>query len=380
MPHCNKQMISFFLTTKCRLRCKYCYNQEERERLEERSLSIDIAKVGIDEYFENNASRHIRFYGPGEPTEEFELMKGITEYAQQKANGTAITTEVQTNGTFSAEVRDWMLDNINIVWVSFDGTPEFHDKQRPFADDVPSSPLIEDNIRWLLAHKNNRNLMVGGRVTVTDLNNNHHNQMVDYFKGMGIDYVWSDPEFPPVGKKPFCDDSDAQGKYHFDMDTYVTNYIEAYRYAKQYGMFYGSFLICNFDAETNVNCRCCTPVPHLTPDGYVSACDLVVFGSDANHMDSFIYGKYDEKTKCFIYFPDKVKALQDRNTDNIQHCKTCPALFHCSGYCPGEVLNETGKLDGVKPAACRAVRKLYSDLYAEIESDLLGSPFPYPHP
>jgi MoaA/NifB/PqqE/SkfB family radical SAM enzyme len=28
MPHCNKQMISFFLTTRCNLRCVYCYNSK----------------------------------------------------------------------------------------------------------------------------------------------------------------------------------------------------------------------------------------------------------------------------------------------------------------------------------------------------------------
>lgn len=380
MPHCNKQMLSFFLTTKCRLSCTYCYNQEEREKLEEKSLTLEIAKTGIDEYFANNESRHIRFYGPGEPTEEFELMKEITDYAKQKAGEVGITSELQTNGTFSPAVREWILDNINIVWISFDGTPEFQDKQRPFPNGEPSSPIIEDNIRWLLATKGRRNLMVGGRVTVTDLNNGHHKQMVDYFKNMGIDYVWSDPEFPPVGDKPFCDNEEAQAEYHFDMDTYVKNYIEAYRYAKQVGMFYGSFLVCNFDSITKINCRCCTPVPHLTPDGYVSACDLVVFGADAKHMDCFIYGELDQLTKKFKYYPEKIKALQNRNVDIIAHCKLCPAKMHCSGYCPGEVVNETGQLDGIKPVACKAVRKLFIELYNEITEDLKGGLYPYPHP
>jgi radical SAM protein with 4Fe4S-binding SPASM domain len=380
MPHCNKQMLSFFLTTKCRLRCTYCYNQEAREKLEEKSLPLEIAKAGIDDYFSNNKSRHIRFYGPGEPTEEFELMQQITDYARQNAG--IITTELQTNGTFNQEVRDWILDNINIVWISFDGTPEIHDKQRPFPNYEPSSPIIEENIRWLLNKKGERNLMIGGRVTITDLNNSNedHKQMVDYFKNMGINYIWSDPEFPPVGDRPFYDDKKAQEKYHFDMDTYVKNYIEAYRYAKKIGIFYGSFLICNFDSVTKINCRCCTPVPHLTPDGYVSACDLVIFGASANHMDCFIYGEFDKFTKKFIYYPEKIKALRDRNTDNITHCKSCPAKLHCSGYCPGEVVNETGKLDGIKPHACKAVRKLYNELYKEIKKDLKGGLYPYPHP
>ena len=373
-------MLSFFLTTKCTLGCTYCYNQEERAKLVEKSITLEISKTGIDEYFASNESRHIRFYGPGEPTEEFELMKQITDYARQKAGKGGITSELQTNGVFSSEVREWILDNINIVWISFDGTPKFHDKQRPFLNGEPSSPVIEDNIRWLLAEKGARNLMVGGRVTVTDLNNEHHKQMVDYFKNMGIDYVWSDPEFSPVRDKPFCDDEKAQAEYHFDMDTYVKNYIEAYRYAKKVGIFYGSFLICNFDSSTKINCRCCTPVPHLTPDGYVSACDLVVFGADAKHMDCFIYGELDKHTGKFKYDHEKLEALQQRNIDNIAHCKLCPAKLHCSGYCPGEVVNETGRLDGIKPAACKAVKKLFEELYIEITEDLNGELFPYPHP
>jgi len=376
-------MISFFLTTKCRLRCTYCYNQAEREKLEEKSLPLQIAKAGIDEYFANNDSRHIRFYGPGEPTEEFELMQQITDYARQKSGNVAITTELQTNGTFSSNIRDWILKNIDIVWISFDGTPEFHDKQRPFVDNAPSSPIIEDNIKWLLNNKGEQKLMVGGRVTITDLNNEHQKQMVDYFKKMGIKHVWSDPEFPPVGKKPFCHDKKAQARYHFNMDDYVKNYVEAYRYAKQKGVFYGSFLACNFDSITKINCRCCTPVPHLTPDGYVSACDLVVFGAKAKHMKCFIYGRYDKVTKKFKYYPETLKALQDRNVDNLIHCQNCPVKLHCSGYCPGEVVNETGKLDGVKPYACNAVRKLYKELYNEITEDLKSEKdglYPYPHP
>jgi len=51
MPHVNKQMISFFLTSKCNLRCVYCYNSKERAQFEEKTLSFDIAKAGIDYFF-----------------------------------------------------------------------------------------------------------------------------------------------------------------------------------------------------------------------------------------------------------------------------------------------------------------------------------------
>ena len=181
MSHCNKQMISFFLTTKCNLRCVYCYNSKERAEAQEKSLPLEIAKAGIDEYFAKNASRHIRFYGPGEPTMEFNLMQKIVEYAKDKAEN-AVTTELQTNGAFSSKVREWILDNLNIVWVSFDGTPDIQDTQRPLGDKLSkSSPIIEENVKWLNANKGDRNLMVGARVTITDLNINRQIEMVHYF-------------------------------------------------------------------------------------------------------------------------------------------------------------------------------------------------------
>lgn len=96
MPHCKKQMISFFLTTKCNLNCIYCYNADERTSLVEHTLSLDIAKAGVDYFFATNSSRHIRFYGPGEPTQEFHLMKHITEYA--KSQSEVVTVELQSNG------------------------------------------------------------------------------------------------------------------------------------------------------------------------------------------------------------------------------------------------------------------------------------------
>ena len=114
MPHCNKKRF-LFLTTKCNLCCRYCYNANERNSIEEQSLSYEIAKAGIDWYFENNESRHIRFYGPGEPTQEFKLLKDITTYAKSYlVRGDFVTMEIQTNGVFTENIREWILNNAKV--------------------------------------------------------------------------------------------------------------------------------------------------------------------------------------------------------------------------------------------------------------------------
>ncbi len=372
MPHCNKQMISFFITTKCNLNCIYCYNIEERKKLQEKTLSLEIAKAGIDYYFENNTSRHIRFYGPGEPTQEFLLMKEITEYAKQKDKN--VTVEIQTNGVFGNNVREWMQENMNIIWMSFDGPPDIQNYNRPIQGKYPSSPIIEDNITWFLANKGERELMVGARVTMTDKNIARQQEMVDYFYDLGIRYVWTNPLFPAVGIIPVCKDEKKLKGYTFDMCKYVDNYIKAYYYAKETGLFYGSFLTCNFDGKSNINCRACTPVPHLTPDGYVSACDMVLLGEQAHHMDCFIYGKWDPSEKKFEFDEQKITALRNRSSDNIAHCKDCKANLHCGGYCLGEVTNETGSMYGQKPNICEATCRLLDELGTS------NSPYKYLHP
>jgi len=373
MPHISKQMASFFLTTKCNLCCTYCYNSSERTSMQEKTLPLHIAKAGVDYFFSTNPSRHIRFYGPGEPTQEFSLMKDIVAYAKEKA-GDKLSVETQTNGCFDRFVGEWMLNNINIIWISFDGEPDVQNANRPCADGKPSSPIIEDNVRWLISNTGKRNLMVGARVTITDINIHRQKQIVDYFNSLGIRHIWTDPLFPSVDKIPQCDDSRKKSSFHFDMDAYVDGFIEAYHYAENKGIFYGSFLICNFDGICNKHCRACTPVPHFTPDGYVSACDLVTFGDNAHHMDCFVYGKWNESTQSFEFDEDKISVLQNRSTDNMPHCQQCPAKEHCGGYCLGEVMNETGSIYGQKPIACAAIKRLLKEI------DVIDVIFSFTHP
>ena len=375
-------MISFFLTTRCNLCCRYCYNAKERNSIDEITLPMEIAKAGIDWYFEHNNSRHIRFYGPGEPTQEFNKLKMITEYAKSHPNGgDRVTVEIQTNGVFTDDIKEWVLNNINIVWMSFDGMKDIQNYNRPLNpkysalfENKSSADILEQNVLWLNSNAH-RNIMVGARVTITDNNVDKQIEMVDYFYSLGIRYVWTDPEFYSVGKKPVCEDLAKIHSYHFDLSKYVDNFITAFKYAKTKGIFWGSFLMVNFDGVSPYHCRCCTPLeaPHLTPDGYISACDMVVIGSEAYHMNPFIVGKWDKSANDFVFFDEKIKALNERKSTNISHCKDCVAKMHCGGYCLGETVNETGQLDGQNFNKCVAICRLFKELGVQ-------APFDYLHP
>lgn len=383
MPHCNKKMLSFFLTTKCNLCCRYCYNAKERNAIKEITLPLNIAYEGIDWYFKTNESRHIRFYGPGEPTQEFETMRCICNYAKRHSNrGNEVTVEIQTNGVFTEKIRNWMLDNINIIWMSFDGMKDIQDYNRPLNPKYKnmfgnrtSAEILEDNVKWLIQNKEKRNLMVGARVTISDNNIDKQIEMIDYFYKLGIRYVWTDPIFYAVGKTPVCFDRKKMDSFYFDMNLYVEKYIDAYYYAKNKGLFWGSFLAVNFDGSSLYHCRSCTPLsaPHITPDGYISACDMVLLGAEPYHMQHFIVGKWSKEKNEFEFYNDKIEILNNRKSTEMKHCKGCSAKLHCGGYCLGEIVNETGSLYGQNPMKCFGVCKLY---------DALGclDPYEYLHP
>lgn len=366
--HCKKEMISIFVTTKCNLNCDYCFTNKNQNEHKGQTISLDFVKKGIDDYFNGKYMRHVRFFGAGEPTVEFELLKEIHNYALEKG-GEAVTFEIQTNGAFSDSIAIWLKKNIDIIWISCDGTPEIQNMHRPFLDQNDgrkTSEVIEKNIR-ILRGSDSRSF-VGVRATITLENISKQIEMIDYFDHLGIKNIWVDPIFPSVGK------TFSTNVNEFDMMFFAKEFLKATKYAYSKNVFYGSILTCNFNDSVNKHCRACLPVPHLTTDGFVSACDMALFGKDKNHMSSLIYGEWDEINKKINYNDAKIEYIRTRTTENMKHCEICTAKEHCGGYCLGEVLNETGDLFGRKKGVCQAICYLDNNIDAQMRK------YKYTHP
>ena len=141
-------------------------------------------------------------------------------------------------------------------------------------------------------------------------------------------------------------------------------------------MVCGSLLTANFDEKVNINCRACLPMPHLTTDGFVSACDLALFGDleENDRMFPFIYGRWDQASRRIIFDDSKIETLRSRKVENMPGCQYCVAKNHCAGWCLGEILNETGTLFGKKTELCEGIRFLYE------HRDELDTNYKYLHP
>lgn len=123
----------------CNLRCSYCF-AGTGEYMGHRSLmSLEVGKKAIDFLIENSGNRknlEVDFFG-GEPLMNFEVVKGIVEYArirEKQANKNfrfTITTNVML---LDKEKRDYINKNMHNVVLSLDGRKEVNDAVRKRVD------------------------------------------------------------------------------------------------------------------------------------------------------------------------------------------------------------------------------------------------------
>jgi len=347
MAHCRKTQLSIFLTGRCNLNCRYCYVGDKTIDGVPVTIDFSFVKRAIIDFFASYESREIRFFAMGEPTCEFSLMSQIRQWVIENTEDMC-KFELQTNGFFSARIAEWMAKNVDIVWISCDGPSAIQNYYRPTKSGRPSSDIVEKNIKYLASQA----IVLGCRATIGAKNVEKQKEMIDYFYSLGVKVVMSDPMFAPV-ELPNGEKLEEPA----DLREYADHFLGAREYAIGKGMFYGSILTSNFDEETEYACRACIPYPHLTTDGYVTACDMAFVGSDLKMAD-LIYGRYVPEKDIIEYDQNKIKLIQSRAVSNMPCCQDCGIKKHCAGACLGEALNETGSMFGIKPEVCKAIRYL----------------------
>ena len=338
------------MTDACNMQCKYCYLglKSNNPKDQVKRIDVDFAKRGLEDFFNESQSRSIRYFGEGEPTLELKRMQQIEEYAKELA-GDELYTELQTNGFFGREVAKWCIENVDIIWISMDGIPEVHDYYRQTKYGKGTSHILERNIRFIA----NNGVTVGIRSTIGRKNINTQKENIDYFDSLGVKAIFADHLCLPVGNNAKKLEDLLVEVHPIE---YANKFLEAKEYTENKNIFYSNFLCVNFDEPVDIACRAMIPVPHLTPDGYVSCCDMATKPDTV--LGDLIYGKYDKASRKIIYFQDKIEKIRSRRKANLPECQSCEIIDNCAGGCMGEAINETGDFYGVKKNLCEATRYL----------------------
>jgi radical SAM protein with 4Fe4S-binding SPASM domain len=267
-------------------------------------------------------------------------MKEIVAYAHQKADNN-LFVEMQTNGLFKEEVAHWIKENVDLVWFSLDGLEDIQNKQRPTQTGEPSFKIIKDSKRT----------KIGLRPTISEYNIDRQMELIDYAIENGIPAVCADPWGNMVKKK----------KGQPDLKHFADKFLEAWAYAREKNIFYGTEFTVNFDEEVDIYCRSCLPAPQFTPDGYVSSCDMI------NNKEGFLptvfpellFGYYNKEENNIYYNNQSIEKIKSRNIYNLKDCQGCEALKHCAGGCIGVAIASSLDFYGKNKEYCAITKYLF---------------------
>ena len=166
MGHWRTKELTIYVCGGCNLQCEYCYPGDYIPGVTKANEKFVFS--GIDYFMIENRDKYrmnkIRFYALGEPTLNIDLIKRIVEYVNTNVSG--ITEyEIQTNGVFNAEVAKWLADNMSMIWISYDGLPDFQNSQRKYkGSSGNTADIVEQNISIIRQGKTK----LGIRPTITN--------------------------------------------------------------------------------------------------------------------------------------------------------------------------------------------------------------------
>lgn len=143
--------MELVLTEGCNLACSYCF---EKNMLGYKKMPLSIAAKAVDllfDYSKDQTDLNITFFG-GEPTLNYPVIKGITEYAQQKASSLnkSVHFNMTSNGTLLTDsMIDYFHQNKIKILLSIDGFKRIHDKYRIDKNGKGTFDRVYENLKLL---------------------------------------------------------------------------------------------------------------------------------------------------------------------------------------------------------------------------------------
>ena len=323
--------VTIFPTTRCNLRCIYCYANAGLRHVD---MPWEIAQAAIDLVVENALAVErddfiVGFHGGGEPTVNWKLIEQATMYAKQRAEETGLDVKIHcaSNGVLSQRQREFIINNFTGMNISLDGPADIQDRQRPLANGKGSFAYVMETIQYFETN----NFPFGIRVTLT-ANDGHRLSDIVMFIHQHF------PQLDQVHVEPVwqCGRCRVTGEHPPSEEQFIASFEEAYDLAQDLGfsLFYSG---ARLDVLTNKFCAAPGDGFSVTPEGIVSSCFEVTDPADPR-AELFHYGRYDEISKSFKIDQQRVERLRWLRVENIKHCSDCFCKWHCAGDCLAKAL------------------------------------------
>lgn len=332
--------VALSLTTRCHLKCIYCY-AKAGEVIKDMDENIIVSAL---EFVANNAKEinqgHINvvFHGQGEPTANWDLFVNAIKIAKEigSKQNLEVHFTMSTNGMWNKKQREFIVNNFKDLQISLDGVSEVQDRQRPTHNGKPSFSKVLDNIKYL----DEQNVTYGIRATILP-------DSIDQMKPF-LEFISNNTKCKNIHFEPFYSVGRAEdiliGKEF--SNRFSEAFIEVFNLSAELGInvkYSGCFTSSkdSFCGATGKNLNF-----FITTDGIVSSCYETKDDSTLKG-DFTIYGHFDKTEGKFNFSEDKLANLIEFRLSNSSNCTNCFLKWGCNGDCIARCTinaNNTGTL------------------------------------
>lgn len=340
------------LTQQCNLRCRYCYVDKGGT-----AMPMETALRAIDFAFAHTPPGEpvdIGFFG-GEPLLEFGLMRDVTaaikahpDYRRER-----VVLSVISNATlYSSEIADFLEEQEIHLCMSCDGPPEVQDLARLTRKGMPTSPLVEPNVRRAAARfPDLRVNAVYGPETLRSLP-----RTVDYLASLGVSQIHLNPDYAAPWSA--ADLADLPGVYDELGELH-------HRYRQRGEPLFISLIDSKIAAilrggyQAGERCRMGSAEFAFAPAGWIYPCERLVGAGDGGaHCIGHVVGGLWPGRGC--------SSSRGRNAE----CEFCGLEKYCMRWCACSNYFASGSYDRVSAFLCaseRAAIKAAFDVFCRAE-------------
>jgi uncharacterized protein len=329
--------VVLHLTTKCNLRCRYCYAPQTGRA----TMTPETAKLGIDLAVELGGKTACVSYFGGEPMLRFDLVRELTSYARAagRAAGTQMHFRMSTNGTLlDEESLAFCRDHQILFAISLDGDREAHDAQRVFANGRGSFDAIDEKLDLILAY----NPITVFTSVITPATAERLAPSIEYMWSRGIRFIahqldYTHPDWTPERFAALEQSYRALARFYVDkaragQHFHLTMFDEKLRTHAKSPIALGE--TCDFG----------TRKISVHPDGRIFPC--VQFVSDKPGAADFCIGHVETG------LTSKRDALVAENKRSRPQCEGCALLGRCANWCGCMNWQLTGEITKVPGILC----------------------------